>query len=563
MNVGAVIVEVGSNLGRWLHNCLARSTNGPDYVVIELSGELLERRARSQGLRGWLQRRFRPMQLSLEEWRERLHLLAVEPGIKGLIITLGDVSAGLPALESLRRSLEGFRASGKRLIAYVVMTNLRTYYLASVADTIVAPESAELALHGLRTEATFLRTVLDQVGILPQFSHIAEYKSATNRFLYPSMPEPQREMLTSLLDGAFEEIVGAVGGTRQLTEAEVRGAIDEGLLSATAARERRLLDTIAFGDQLPTLLNSTSQPVTLHSWERARSRIRLPYHWRSLERRAVAVVSLLGAIVPGESRHLPLPLPLVGQQLAGHESIAQALRRAEQHPYIKAIVLYVDSPGGSAVASDLIWREVTRVQEHKPVVVCMGTVAASGGYYVACGARHIVAGATTLTGSIGVIAGKMNLQGLLDKVGVHREIISRGATAAMPSAFESYSDSEWDKLQRWMEEIYQRFKMRVASGRGLEVEAVEALARGRVWTGRQALEHGLIDELGDFEAAVRQAKQLAGIPIDADIPLLTARPGRNAPWPSVAPATWDQGVRSVTRFLGEGALLLMPPHMVL
>jgi protease-4 len=492
-----------------------------------------------------------------------LHLLAVEPGIKGLIITLGDVSAGLPALESLRRSLEGFRASGKRLIAYVITTNLRTYYLASVADMVVAPESAELALHGLRTEATFLRTGLDQLGILPQFSHIAEYKSASNRFLYPSMPEPQREMLTSLLDSAFEEIVGAISRTRQLTGAEVRGAIDEGLLSALAARERRLLDTIAFGDQLPTMLSNSSQPVTIHSWERARPRIRLPYHWRSVERRAVAIVPLLGAIVPGESRQLPLPLPGVGQQLAGHESVAQALRRAEQLPYIKAIVLYVDSPGGSAVASDLIWREVTRVQARKPVVVYMGTVAASGGYYVACGARHIVAGATTLTGSIGVVAGKMNLQGLLDKVGVHREIISRGATAAMPSAFESYSDSEWDKLQRWMEEIYQRFKMRVASGRSLEVEAVEALARGRVWTGRQALERGLIDELGDLEAAVRQAKQLAGIPIDADIPILTARPGKSTPWPSVAPATWDQGVRSVTRFLSEGALLLMPPHRVL
>lgn len=563
MNPSAVIVEAIANFGRWWHNLFARLTAGPEYVVIELSGELPERRPRSQGMRGWLQRRLRPAQQSLEEWRERLKVLAVDPRVKGLIITLGDVQAGLPALESLRRSLEGFRASGKRLIAYLVTPNLRTYYLASVANMLVAPESAELALHGLRLEATFLRSALDQLGILPQFYHIAEYKSATNRFLYPSMPEPQRQMLNSLLDGAFEEIVGAIARTRQLTEEDVRSAIDQGLLSAAEARDRRLLDAVAFADQLPTMLSGTSRPVSIQTWERARQRVHLPYRWRSVERQAVAIVPLLGTIVHGESRHLPLPLPLVGQQLAGHETIAQALRRAEQIPSIKAIVFYVDSPGGSAVASDLIWREITRVQERKPVVVCMGTVAASGGYYVACGARHIVAGATTLTGSIGVIAGKMNLQGLFDKIGIHREIVTRGATAAMPSAFVSYSVSEWELLQRWMEEIYQRFKARITEGRGLTLEAVEGVARGRVWNGRQALDCGLIDELGDFEAAVRKAKELAGIPLDAEIPLLTARPGKNAPWPSAAPAAWEQDWRSVQRLLGESALLLMPSPMVL
>jgi protease IV len=563
MNRSAVVLEAIANLSRWWHNRVARLAAGPDYVVMELSGELPERRPRPQGVRGWLQRRFRPTQQSLEEWRERLKILALDPRVAGVILTLGDVRAGLPALESLRRNLEEFRASGKRLIAYIVTTNLRTYYLVSAAEMVVAPESAELALHGLRLEATFLRTALDQLGILPQFHHIAEYKSATNRFLYPAMPEPQRQMLNSLLDGAFAEVVGAIARTRQLPEEEVRSAIDRGLLSAAEARERRLVDAVAFADQLPTILSRTSQPATIHTWERARQRLHLPYRWRSVERQAVAIVPLLGTIVPGESRHLPLPLPLVGQQLAGHESIAQALRRAEQISSIKAIVLYVDSPGGSAIASDLIWREVSRVQERKPVVVCMGSVAASGGYYVACGARHIVAGATTLTGSIGVIAGKMNLQGLLDKVGVHREIVMRGATAAMPSAFISYSEPEWDMLQRWMEEIYQRFKARVAAGRGLTLEAVEAVARGRVWNGRQALDHGLIDALGDFEAAVRQAKNLAGIPLDADVPLLTPRPGKNAPWPSVAPAAWDQGWRSVTRLLGESALVLMPSPMVL
>jgi protease-4 len=557
----AVIVEALLNSGRWLHNRLAELGPGADFVVLEVAGRLPERRLRPRGMRGWIQRRFRMAQDSLEEWRERLDVLAADPRVKGVILTFGDLQAGLPALESLRRSLEAFRASGKRLLAFLVHANLRAYYLASVADSVVAPESAEFALHGLRTEATFLRQAFDSLGIVPQFHHIAEYKSAANRFLYPVMPEPQREMLNALLESLYEELVTTTAAARQQPKAVIGQAIDRGLLSAAAAQERRLVDHIAFADQLPAWLSQNGRPARIHPWDRARARIRLPYRWRALERQAIAVVPLMGAIVPGESRDLPMPLPLVGQQLAGHETITRALRHAEENPLVKAVVFYVDSPGGSAVASDLIWREVTRLQERKPVVVCMGNVAGSGGYYVACGARHIVAGATTLTGSIGVIAGKLNVRGLFEKAGVHREIIGRGATASMPSAFTSYTAFEWEVLQGWMTEIYERFKARVAAGRGQSLEAIEAVARGRVWTGRQALAHGLIDEIGDFETATRQAKLLAGVALDADVPLITMRPGKATPWPAASPATWELTLRSVMRLLDEHALVLMPPEV--
>jgi protease IV len=555
---GAVMVEAVVNGGRWLRNVVAEFSPRPYFVLIEIAGRLPERRARPHGWRGWLQRRFRPPQESLEGWRERLQLLADDPQVKGVVVTIGDLQAGLPALESLRHSLLTFRTSGKRVMAFLVTANLYTYYLASAADTLVAPESAELALHGLRTEATFLRAALDQWGVQPQFHHIAEYKSAANRFLYPSMPETQREMLTSLLESTFEEVVGAVASARRLPVEAIRQAIDQGLLSAAEARARQLLDAIAFGDELSTSLSQDGKPVSIYPWERARQRIRRPYHWRSLEHQAIGIVQLVGAIVPGESRDLPLPLPLVGPQLAGHETIAQALRRAESSPRIKAIVFHVDSPGGSAIASDLIWHEVSRVQRQKPVVVFMGNVAASGGYYVACGAQHIVAGATTLTGSIGVIAGKINLRGLLEKAGIHREIVSLGATASMPSTSAPYSEREWELLRRWMDEIYQRFKARVAAGRGRSLEAIEEVARGRAWTGRQALSVGLIDEIGDFEAAVRKAKELAEIPLDADVPVLMIRPTKATPWPSVAPASWEQALRSLRQLLREHALLLRP-----
>jgi protease IV len=561
MHPSAVIAEAVVNAVRWLRNALAGVSPGPDFVVIEIAGRLPELHVRPPGWRGWLQRRLRQPQESLEVWRERLKLLANEPRVKGVIIMIGDLQAELPALESLRRSLLAFRNSGKRLIAFLVTVNLHTYYVASAADTLVAPESAEFALHGLRTETTFLRAALDQFGVQPQFHHIAEYKSAANRLLYPAMPDTQREMLTSLLDSTFEEIVEAIASARHRPGEDIRQAIDQGLISAAEARERRLIDVIAFEDELSTSLSEDGKPVSIHPWDRASQRVRWPYHWRSLERQAIGIVQLVGAIVPGESRDLPLPLPLLGRQLAGHKTIAQALRRAESSPRVRAIVFHIDSPGGSAIASDLIWREVSRVQRRKPVVVCMGNVAASGGYYVACGAQHIVAGATTLTGSIGVIAGKINWRGLLERALIHRESISLGATASMPSPFVSYSEHEWELLRRWMEEIYQRFKARVAAGRRRSLETIEELARGRVWTGRQALSLGLIDEIGDFETAVRRAKELAEIPLDADIPVMLMRPTKAAPWPSVSPATWEQDLRSMGRLWAEHALVLMEPEM--
>jgi protease IV len=561
MHPSAVVAEAVVNAGRWLCNVIAGFSPGPDFVLINIAGRLPEQRVHPQGWRGWLQRRFNPPRESLQVWRERLQLLAADPQVKGVIVTIDDLQAGLPAIESLRRSLLAFRTSGKRLIAFLVTANLYTYYLASAADTLMAPESAEFALHGLRTEATFLRAALDQLDVRPQFHHIAEYKSAANRLLYASMPEPQREMQAALLETTFDEVVAAIASARRQPIEAIRQAVDQGLLSAAAARARHLLDAIAYEDEFSTSLGQVGQPVGIYPWGRARQRIHRPYHWRSLERHAIGIVELIGAIVPGESRDLPLPLPLVGQQLAGHETIAQALRRAESSPRIKAIVFYVDSPGGSAIASDLIWHEVSRVQRQKPVVVCMGNVAASGGYYVACGAQHIVAGATTLTGSIGVIAGKIDWHGLLEKAGIHREIIRIGATASMPSTFASYSDHEWELLQRWMDEIYQRFKARVAVGRGRSVEAIEEIARGRVWTGRQALSLGLIDEIGDVAVAVRKAKELAQIPLHADVPVMLMRPTKAAPWPSVAPAAWEPALRSLRQLWTEHSLALMPPEM--
>jgi len=557
MNPLAVIFETVVNAIRAVRNMISSLRAAPDFVVVLVAGSLPERRLPPPPR--W--RRLVPLpitaspQESLEEWRERLEVLAADDRVKGIVLKFGDLQSGIASLEHLRAILERYRGRGKQVIAYLPTATLLTYYVASVADVIVAPESAELQLHGLRVEATFLRVALDRLGILPEFHHIAEYKSAANRFLYPTMPAPQREMVSSLLDNTFAELVAAIARGRQLPAEQVHDAIDQGVLSAPQARTRRLVDTVGFEDELPHLL-ADGRPARILPWSHVR--LRSPYRWRSFQRQAIGVIQLIGAIMPGESREVPLPVPLFGRFFAGHETVSRAFRLAEKRPQIKAIIFHVDSPGGSAVASDLIWREVARLRRTKPVVVHMGNVAGSGGYYVSCGANHIVAGATTVTGSIGVVSGKFNAEGALEKGGVRREVLARGATGTMESPFTAYTPGEWNTLRRWMDDIYVRFKDRVAAGRGQSVEDVELIARGRVWTGRQALEHRLVDELGDFETALRKAKELAGIPADADIPVMTIRPPRTIAVPAASAAAWIDAASAAAALLRERALVIMP-----
>jgi protease-4 len=563
MNPLGLLLELFANTARLLRNLVAASLPAAEFVVLTVSGPLPERREAPAGLlRRLLARRGLPElgtagpQESLEEWRDRLAVLAADPRVRGLVLKITDLTAAPASVESLRTALGAFRASGKRVVAYAAALDLKGYWLASAADSVIMPESAEIALHGPRTEVSFLRVALDRLGLLPQYHHLAEYKTASHRFLYPKMTEAQREMMDALLDGFFAEMLASIASSRRLSETAVREAIDDGLLSSTMMHAKGLVDAVAFEDELPAMLG-TDRPARLIPWPTARRSIRMPYRWRSRERRTIGVVQLVGAIVPGESRDLPVPVPLLGSHFAGHETIARAFRAAERAADVKAVVFHVDSGGGSAVASDMIWREVERVGKTKPVVVFMGNVAGSGGYYVACGSAHIVAGATTLTGSIGVVAGKISAQRLAERLGVRRDILTRGQTAAMFSGFTDFTEREWAALRWLMEEIYARFTGRVAAGRGKPVPEVEALARGRVYTGRQALALGLIDELGDFESAVRRAKSLAGIASEADIPVVTVRPPRAAAIPSVAGTAWLDSLGRAARLLQEPALLMM------
>ncbi|MGH2452182.1 MAG: S49 family peptidase [bacterium] len=554
-----VLIDLIRNLFRLLANVLAAAGPSPEYVVVDLAGSYPERRVP--------RRRFSPQRVialegqpeeSLEELRATLDRLVRAPGVRGVIMRVGEIGGGTATVQRLREALLAVRRAGRRVIVYLTTVSLPQYYLATAADEIVLPESASVAITGPRTEVTFFRAALDRLGVAPEFDSIAEYKTAADPFRRAAMSPTHREMVDALLDSTLGQMVEDVAAARRVSPDAVREAIDRAPFTAAEALAAGLVDAILYEDELPARLGQEGHPARVAPWVQARRRVPLPYEWRSAQD-IIAVVTLRGAIVPGESRDIPAPIPLLGRHLAGAATVGRAFRAVERMRRVKAVVFYVDSRGGSALASDLIWREVERVKRRRPVVAFMGDVAGSGGYYVACGAHRVIASPSTITGSIGVVTGKFVLTDLYERYGLHREVLARGTTATMFSGFTRLNETEWERIRAEMADVYTRFKRRVTDGRGRPEAEIEAIARGRVWTGRQALERGLVDELGDFALAVRRARELAGIPEGRAMTVATVRPPRVASSPSWASAVEETvtGLRQVRALADERTLLLM------
>ena len=515
----------------------------PVFVLLELAGPYPEHRGRDP----WWVRQ--PQ--TVEDVRRQLGVIRADRRAAGVVITIGDLPAGLASVQSLRQALADYRARGGRIVAYLPQATTRGYYLASVAETIVMPESGTLDLGGAALEVTFIGEALERAGVVGEFEQIAEYKSAVEPFTRRGMSGPMREQFNAILDSVFDDLVAEVASSRRLEAAAVRGAIDRAPLSAADAQRAGLVDAILYDDELPAHLAAGRRTPIIVSWRLARRRLRRPFRWR-FPGRAVAVVTVRGPIQMGESRpQPPIALPFLGGETSGHATVIRAIRSVERNPLFGAIVLSIDSPGGSALASDLIWRAVVRAGRSKPVIAYFANVAASGGYYVAAGAHRIVAQPGTLTGSIGVISGKFNVRRLAARAGVHQEILTRGEAAAMTSPFRPFSPEERRRLRAQADEIYARFVDRVAEGRSLSREQVEAVARGRVWTGRQALAHRLVDRLGDFYTALDTAKQLMGLSPARVVPVLIVRAPR-------AVAVGRRGMLGRLELFGERVLALMP-----
>lgn len=405
------------------------------------------------------------------------------------------------------------------------------------------PESGRLFMPGLRADAIFLKDALDLIGVEADFESIAEYKVSPDTFRRSGMSEPHREMLDAILGSYCDTLASAIADGRGITPGRIRELMDAMPLTAQEAQEAGLIDAVLYEDEL---VNGNAPALT---WESAASHLRVPIKWTTRQR--IGIVRVEGLIVPGRARRIPVPIPVplpFPEVQAGAETIAQQLRQAATDRGIAAVILYIDSPGGSALASDLIWREVRLLRERKPVVALLGEQAASGGYYVASPAHRIVARPTTLTGSIGVWGGKLCLANLYKKLGITREWVQYGAMAGMYAETAPFSDEERARVRRELGESYARFKARVAEGRGLEEARVEEIARGRVWTGAQAREIGLVDELGDFNAALALAKELAGLDPRREYTLVEITPPRHTLLPANLPG---DGLRMLGYILGS------------
>lgn len=532
------------------------------YVVLPVSGSYPERAVSPR----------RPFPLSLLPWPspppsiqtfgEALERAAGDPRLKGIVLLITGLSAEPAALSSMRQALARFRASGKRSIAYLQDPSTWSYYLAVACDEILAPESATFRVAGLWSETIFLKDTLALLGIDADFEAIAEYKVSPDTFRRAKMSDAHREMLESLLDSLYDELTNAIADGRSTTSKRVRKLLDSVPLTAGQAQEHGLLDHVAYEDELPAYLGTHEAPATLIPWEGADKILIRPRRWRS--RRSIGVISLQGMIVPGPSRRSPVPLPIplpIPASQAGSDTLAQQLRSAARDKRLAAVVLHVDSPGGSALASDLIWREVLNLRRTKPLVVYMANMSASGGYYVSAAANAIFAQPTTLTGSIGIWGGKFVTRGLFEQIRAGREVISRGKAAGLYTDTVRFSEEERAKIQADLRAGYTRFKSRVAEGRDMTHKQVEAVARGRVWTGQQASENGLVDSLGDLQAAAAHARELAGISRQRYAPL------RNIPAPKhhllahpVPEETsgWLAGLMALQR---EGIFALAPWHI--
>ena len=436
--------------------------------------------------------------------------------IKAILLDVDFSTVGWGQADEIRDALADFRTSGKPVYAYMLIGSNKEYYIATACDRVYMSPSGNLFTYGLAAEAMFVRGSLDKLGIYPDVFKIGKYKNAPDMFTEKKMTDGQREVLNSMLDDIYGRIVNAVAETRKKSADEVRAAIDNAPYTAQQAKEVGFIDDVKYRDEVEAELRQRlgyKDDEHLQLVKGSEYREIKPESLDMNKGEKVAVIYASGTIGLGSSDDSPF-----GEQSVGSDTMVKALNTARDDRSIRAIVIRIDSPGGSAFASDEIWHAIENAKMKKPVVVSMGDVAASGGYYIACNANKIVAEPSTITGSIGIFAGKPVMKGFYDWLGVTNEYVLRGKNAGMFRETEPFTDDERAKFQDIISRAYyDQFVPKVAKGRNKSAEEVDSLGQGRVWMGSQAKERGLVDEFGGLERAIAVAKQLANLPADKDV----------------------------------------------
>ncbi len=477
--------------------------------------------------------------MRLRDFVEALQAAAEDDSVVAMVARINPQGMGMAQIDELREAVALFRRSGKPAVAWAdtfgeVLPANGAYYLATAFDEIYIQPSGDVGLTGLSLQSPFLRGALDKLGVEPRWATRYEYKTAGNIFTESGFTEPERQALEALVESIYEHVVATVSEARGIPPEQVRALIDRGPILGYEAQEAGLVDGLLYRDQVYERVRELARgdrgPAEAAKAAEAAEAgddgdddshlLYLRRYWKRAKKPyakgddTIALVYAIGGVQRGESGYDPFG----GTYTMGGDSVAAALRAAVDEDEVKAIVLRVDSPGGSYVASDTIWREVERAQEAgKPVVVSMGNLAASGGYFVSMGADKIIAHPSTITGSIGVLAGKFNSREMWNKIGVTWDTVTMGDHADMWSFVQPFDESEWDKLNEWLDRVYVDFTTKVAEGRGLPVERVQEIAKGRIWSGADALGIDLVDELGGYPTAIRLAREAAGLDPEADV----------------------------------------------
>ncbi len=475
-------------------------------LVLEIGGTIAEQRP--QNLLSALGRSSMPV---LHDYTDAIDTAASDSRMAGLAVKIGPLLTGWGKLEEIRSHLYYFRRSHKPEICYLGADGIgnREYYLASACDQVWLMPTVPLSIRGLMAEALFLRGTFDKLKIVPDYLHTGEYKTATNMYTEKKFTPAHREQVDSLLHSVYNQYLTEVSEARGLRRDTFEALVQQGPFQAGEAEKNKLVDRLAYWDQLQGYFKERVREWNPVELSRYRARVRNDGPAK------IAVIQATGTIVSGESDTTPS-----GGFLMGGDSVSADIRRAREDSSIKAIVLRVDSGGGSAVASEVIRREVELAKREKPVVVSMSDVAASGGYFISMSANRIVADPNTITASIGVLTGKMNISGLFSLLGLSTDYVATSENATLYWEQQNFTPAQRQFIQRSIWEVYSNFKRGVAQGRSMSVEAVEKVSEGRVWTGAQAKDLGLVDELGGLDRAIGVAKQLAHIPADRPVRLV-------------------------------------------
>jgi protease-4 len=447
-----------------------------------------------------------------------MHRAATDARVKGVVLAPRNLRAGWAKLEEIRQCVAAFRKSGKPVYAFLRFPTAREYYVATAADRIYASPDDYVDVKGLRIEAMYFKGALDKIGVDAHVEHAGKYKDAGDVLTRTSMSPETREVLNDILDRFYGNLTATIAAGRHQTPEQVRGIIDRGPFTGKQALGEGLVDMLGYEDQV---FQDLGVRVKQHSLRRIDFRDYLRAQAPEQPRNRIALVVGEGAILQGSGGDDGF-----GEEGIRSGSFVRLLRRVKSDGLIKGVIVRIDSPGGDAIASDDILHEMIDLGKTKPTVISMSDYAASGGYYMAVSGSPIVAYSSTLTGSIGVISAKLNLRGLYGKLGISKDILSRGENATLDSDYVAMDDAEKEKFRELVDSTYRTFLQRVADGRRRTVEQIEPLAQGRVWLGAEAQRNGLIDEVGGLDRAVELIREKAKIPRSERVALTPYPPRR-------------------------------------